>query len=218
MTYTIKECEELYLDLIEDPDQKPTKRTRYDIVFCETCNVEKVYNNCFTVCPECGVADLDELVYEDMQWVPPPALYKRRLYCQEKLKLYAGHKMCKSPHYRKIVKRLKSYDVDCIIELKQYLKEWKLKRFYKYIYNLYFDVTGLRLINLTSQDIDFLSRKFIELETRFKMTVENKRKNMYNYNSCLFLLMKHYGYGGYEHILLPLNHLQIARSLRRLII
>lgn len=213
----LNEMYELYLDMIHEPMNDP-EMTDPSNLKCQDCNVIKVYEDCFKVCPECGVMDIDDPIYEVEPWTPPVALYKRRLYCQEKLKLYTGHKLCRSPHYRKIVKDLKDYHIENIIELKECLKEWKLKRFYKYIYNLYFDVTGIRLIKLTSQDIDFLSRKFVELESQFKMSELHKRKNMFNYNSCLYLLMKHYGYKGYEHILLPLNHLVIAKTLRKLIL
>ena len=214
---TFKEMEDLYLDFVDGPRKDPDITDPYNLK-CKDCNVEKVYEDCFKVCPECGVMDIDDPIYEDTPWTPAVALYKRRLYCQEKLKLMTGHKLCRSPHYKKIVKELKDYDIQNIIELKQYLKEWKLKRFYKYIYNMYFDVTKIRLITLSSQDIDFLSRKFVELESQFKMSELHKRKNMFNYNSCLYLLMKKYKYKGYEHILLPLNHLQIAKTLRKLIL
>ena len=211
---TLNEMYELYLDFIDEGSKDIDINTNPHNMICEDCKVDKVILNCFKVCTQCGVMDIEDPSYEVIPWTPTIALYKRRLYCQEKLKLYTGHKLCRSAQYRKIVKDLKTYDILNIIELKQYLKEWKQKRFYKYIYNLYFDVTGIRLIKLSSQDIDFLSRKFVEIEGKFKGSELHKRKNFFNYNSCIFLLMKKYKYKGYKNIILPLNHLHIAKVLR----
>lgn len=212
-----KRLEELCLDLFEGSRKEKIRNDPYNLI-CENCNVQKIYDTCFKVCPECSEMDIYEIVHEDELWTPKIILYKRRLYCQEKLRLMVGHKICRSPHYKKIVKELYEYDIQSIIELKQYLKDWGLKKFYKYIYNLYFDVTGVQLIKLTSQDIDFLSRKFVEVESRFKLAKLKGRKNMFNYNSCLYILMKKYKYEGYEHIILPLNHLTISKILKTFIL
>ena len=191
---------------------------------CLGCDANLVIEGCFKLCPDCGEMDIDEPVYTDIYTdMPytsnvPPALYKRRLYCVEKLNLMVGYKQSRSPQYNKLVKLLKNEDIESLEEIKVCLKVWKMKKFYKHVYNLYYDVTGERLINLNSQDIDFIARKFVELESNFKMDRDtHKRNNIYNYNSCIYLLMKHFKYKGYKHILLPLNHLQIAKVLKKYI-
>lgn len=204
---------ELYLDMIGEPIKHPDTTDPYNLK-CKDCNVDKVNEECFKVCPECGVMDIDDPMYEDIPYVPRTALYKRRLYCQEKLKLMSGHKISRSPRIRNIIKDLKDYHIESLVELKHQMKELKLKRFYKYIYNIYYDLTGERLINLSSQDIDFLSRKFVEVDSMFKQSDLHNRKNFFNYNSCIYLLMKRYKFKGYRHILLPLNHLTIAKVLK----
>jgi hypothetical protein len=208
--------EELYLDfMFGKSESKSTKSPVQPI--CNKCNILKVFEQGFPVCPMCGIMDIDNPTYDIPDWAPVIALYKRRLYCQEKLKLYCGHKMSKNTYYKTIVSDLKKCKIRSVIQLKQKLKARGLKKYYKYSYNLYHDVTGKRPINLKSQDIDFLTRKFIEVESRFKLSELNGRKNFFNYNSCMFLLMKKYKFTGYKHILLPLNHLQISKQLKLLI-
>ena len=217
MDFTIENAhlilEDYYLSLKE-----PEPKIDIPVWKCGECNIDKVVQDCFFVCPDCGEMEIDHPIYYDTDYATKVALYKRRLYCMEKLKLYMGHKQCRSPHYKKIVKDLKDHDVQSLIELKDYLKLWKCKKFYKYIYNLYYDVTGVRLINLTMQDADFLARKFVEVESQFKQSYIHKRNNFFNYNSCLYHLMKKYGYKDYKHILLPLNHLKISKVLKKFIL
>lgn len=217
---TFNELYELYLDFVDGVKDNKNVDPNLDThnMICKECKVEKVLIECFKTCPNCGAMDIDDPAYQDAPWAPHVALYKRRLYCQEKLKLYTGHKQCRSANYTRVVRDLKDYDIKNILELKQHLKDWKQKRLYKYVYNIFFDITGKRLIKLTGQNIDFLSRKFVEVETKFKEERDlHKRKNFFNYNSCIFLLMKKYKFKGYTNIVLPLNHLRIAKILRRLL-
>lgn len=215
----IEDAWHYYINYLQGDREVPVCKARNQRDFlCPDCNVERVLHECFKVCPECGQMDIGDPVFEDIPYTAPPALYKRRLYCVEKLNLMVGYKQSRSPQYNKLVKLLKNEDIESLEEIKVCLKAWKMKKFYKHVYNLYYDVTGERLINLNSQDIDFIARKFVELESNFKMDRDtHKRNNIYNYNSCIYLLMKHFKYKGYKHILLPLNHLQIAKVLKKYI-
>ena len=214
--HTSKQLEEFYFDLV-DPLKKGIKKLDPYNLNCGDCNIDRVIEGGFKVCPNCGAMDLGDPEHEVLPWVAPIAMYKRRLYCIEKLKLYAGYKLSRNSTYINLVKKLKNNKIDNIIDLKQNLKILKMKKFYKYVYNLFFDIKNIRLINLSSQDIDFLSQKFIEAESLFKLSETHKRKNFFNYNSCLYLLMKKYGFKGFNNIILPLNHLQISKTLRILI-
>lgn len=190
---------------------------------CKSCMIEKIIiDDAFYCCPECGAMDIDNplMVKECIEdYTPKAALYKRRLYAMEKMKLMTGHKICRGKCYNRIVKRLSEYEheIDSLVELKDYMKQLKMHRYYKYIYNIYHDLKGVRLINLSSQDMDFLSRKFVELESKFKISDLHKRNNIFNYNSILYLLMKKYKYKDYKNLLLPLNHLKIAKVIKKLL-
>jgi hypothetical protein len=220
MDLTLENCHTVYEDFLIKEGMTEASQ-KIDKSICELCAIEKIIvEDGFYCCPECGLMDIDNPVTvkefsED--YMPKAALYKRRLYAMEKMKLITGHKTCRSYHYNKIVKELKEYDINTLVELKDYLKQLKLHKYYKYIYNIYFDLTGIRLITLSIQDMDFLSRKFVELESKFKASELHKRSNIFNYNSILYILMKKYKYKGYKNLLLPLNHLKISTVIKKLL-
>ena len=143
------------------------------------------------------------------------SLYKRRLYVREKLSLMTGYKQSRSKQYADIIKTLKTCKVKNIIHLKQLLKDMNLKKFYKHIYNIYYDVRNIRLIKFTHNQIDEISRRFVDAECKFKTDCD--RSNFFSYSSVIYLLMKKYKIAGYQHIILPLNHLQISQKIRQLI-
>ena len=90
-----------------------------------------------------------------------------------------------------------------------------LKKFYKHIYNIYYDIKNIRLIKLTHSQIDEISRRFVDAESKFKIDCD--RSNFISYSSVKYLLTKKYKIARYQHIILPLNHLQISQKIRQLI-
>lgn len=219
MEITLENCQLIYEDFLIEQGRliiSPIVNNNT----CESCMIEKKLIEGFYCCPQCGIMDIDSpsIVKEHVEdYIPKTALYKRRLYAMEKMKLMTGHKACRNKHYNKIIKELGEYEIDSLVELKDYMKQCKMHRYYKYIYNIYYDLTGTRLINLSNQDMDFLSRKFVELESKFKLSDTHKRNNIFNYNSILYLLMKKYKYKDYKNLLLPLNHLKIAKIIKNLL-
>ena len=110
---------------------------------------------------------------------------------------------------------MKKLKVKNLVVMKQYLKEWGCRGMYKYIYGMYRDVTGKKLIAMTSQQIGRLSTEFVKMEIKFKMEKKG-RKNFYNYSSMLYLLMRKHKISGYKHILLPLNYMKIRGEMKGL--
>ena len=84
---------------------------------------------------------------------------------------------------------------------------------YKHIYNLWFDIKKAKLVTLTNSQISNLCDEFVKLDCLFKNTPRN-RKNMYNYNSMIYFLMKKNKIiQGCNHILLPYNHNFIYKNI-----
>lgn len=189
---------------------------------CNECDVDHIKtDDGFPLCPLCGLVNRDEpefvneMVDNDIKR-KTMSIYKRRLYVKEKLNLLVGNKQSRSKMYKDILTKLSHKKIKNIIHLKRMLKKGDDKRFYKYIYNIYYDLKKIRLIKMSHNDIDFLAKKFIDVETKFK-EINDVRSNFFSYSSVIYLLMKKYKYAGYQHIILPLNHLQISKKIKTLL-
>jgi hypothetical protein len=190
---------------------------KIDNDWCEDCDIQMIQTGKgFDACPMCGACNcLDAVFVPQEAWVKRQSMYKRRLYCQEKLRLLTCQKICNSQRYKKLVKRLKKLKVKNLVVMKQYLKEWGCRGLYKYIYGMYRDVTGKKLVAMTSQQIGRLSTEFVKMEVQFRME-RGERKNFYNYSSVIYLLMRKHKIPGYKHIVLPLNYMKIRREMKAL--
>ena len=117
---------------------------------CYTCECNHVLSNDgYPICENCGVINFDrpsttEEVTDPEIIKKTISLYKRRLYVREKLSLMTGYKHSRSKQYADIIKSLKKCRVKNIIHLKQLLKDMNLKKFYKHIYNIYYDIKNIR--------------------------------------------------------------------------
>jgi hypothetical protein len=116
-----------------------------------------------------------------------------------------------------MLKILKGYDWDDLQELREAMKECGFHKQYKYLYNIYFDLKHVRLISLTGNQIDLLSREFVALEWKFKASSKVKRRNMLCYASMIWFVMRAQEIPGSEHILLPLNHEDLVIVLESLL-
>jgi len=106
------------------------------------------------------------------------------------------------------------HDFDNLKQLKAIMKDLKYHNFYKYIYCVWFDIKKFKLITLTTLQIKMLSRQFVELESKFKDSDSHNRKNMLNYNSLIYILLKRNKIKGYKSIILPFNHIVIVKMLK----
>jgi hypothetical protein len=84
------------------------------------------------------------------------------------------------------------------------MKSIKANKYYKYIYNVYYDIKKVRLINVKQQRISQLADEFIVMESFFKNNREiHKRKNIFSYSVIIYMILKRNKIKGYDDILLP---------------
>lgn len=179
---------------------------------CDECGNLLTIDNYFYVCTECGTMDVSNPLSNDDEYicVSKKTLYKRRNYCIEKLKMMSCHKQSNSPKYMTMIEKLKDYEICDIHELKKLIKKLKYSVYYKYIYCIYKDLTGEKLIDLTYSDILKLSDNFVRIEGSFKLDQKN-RKNMISYDLIIRNIMKEMGYRCYKNVIIPKKNKIIRR-------
>lgn len=216
MNINIHNCH-LFLEEFLQLDEQPKKVERR--LYCEECECDLIlHDNSFYVCPSCGQVDDTSIYvesYGDCVSHNKPCLYKRRLYCQDRLKMLCCQKTSRSKHYKEICKRLKEREDDfaTIEELFYLMKELNMSKFYPHIYNLWRDIKKTRLITLSELQIRQLTEQFVELEWLFRKNKATKRKNMLSYSTTIYYLFKKNKLPDSRHILLPYNHSEMYQKL-----
>jgi hypothetical protein len=208
-----------YLEDLYAADNIP-KRLAYSHE-CDDCHIDLMEQFGMWYCPECGCVDsygvVEEFVHGESGFITQRSLYKRRLYFMEKIRSLCGHRnvMSNTASYRRLKKRLTKRNFSSIVELKQLLKEFKCNSYYKWLYTIWWDLKGTKLIELTPYQQDMLAVQFVEIDVKFKQQQgEHKRSNIMSYASVLYYLMKKNLYDGWEHIILPYNNVKIMRLIR----
>lgn len=170
------------------------------------------------VCSICGIVDLDQPIFIDdaNRFQKSNYLYNRKTYFLSVLRLLSCAKPCDNKNYPEIIKQLSSNQFESIFELKKLMSKLKLKKYYKYIYLIYFDLKKVKLINLTYNDIEFLSNKFVILEHEFKAAYPNK-SNMLSYSLVVYCLLKQYNYDCYKYVIIPKKKDLLLEKLRNLL-
>jgi hypothetical protein len=202
---------------LEDFEEQinPKDVQEYNNYECSECRGELIFSNFFLTCIECGLTDLDEceMVYFDDYdaFIRKRSFYKRKLYAIEKLYMMTCRKPCKKANYDASIKILAKKKFETIFELKKHMKDLKMNKLYPYIYLAFFDIKKVKLIYLSENQIDKITTEFVKTESQFK-SCKIKRKNMLSYYALIYLTMKHLGYAGYEHIILPNNFKKIKES------
>ena len=198
------ELYKMYLDQLEEPRNVATS-----INYCDECDTDMVLVEFFHACPVCGqVGDTSVHAYHlehATDYITKRQLYKRRAYIEEKLRLLSCIKRPRSAKYLDTLNKIKVDKFISIDELYNILKKKNMSTMYKHIYNLWFDVKKTKLVTLTSIQIGNLCDDFVKVDCLFKNN-PGDRKNMYNYNTMIYFLMKKNKIQGCNHILLPYNH------------
>lgn len=169
-------------------------------------------------CINCGEVDIDRAVFsESIQPVSKQYfIYYRKSYFREKLRLLTGIKQSMSDEYVAMVEQLKQHKFNTIQELKKLMQKLGYHRFYKNIYVIYFDIKGIKLINLTCTQIDFLTNQFLKIEHVFKTKYPDK-SNLLSYNILIYLLLQKYYPEYYKQVLLPKNFRKIVKNIEELL-
>lgn len=170
-------------------------------------------------CILCGEVNIDRPIYSELiehDIYKPYFIYHRKSYFREKLRLLAGIKQSLSPDYPKVINTLKTFQFSTLIELKKLMQKNGYHRYYKYIYNIFYEVTGKKLIVLNPTQISFLTLRFLKIEHAFKKSFPVK-SNILSYNIIIHSLLKNYGYDCYKHILLPKNYRKLVKNITDLL-
>ncbi len=184
----------------------------------DTCKHDFVPMESHYCCQLCGIVDLDQPIFIDdvNRYQKPNYLYNRKTYFLIVMRLLTCRKSYDNPNYSEVVKQLSEYPFDTIFELKKLMTKLKLKKYYKYIYLVYFDIKKVKLIDLSYNDIEFLANKFVILENEFKKAYQNK-SNMLSYSLVAYCLLKRYNYDCYKYIIIPKKKDLILEKLNNLL-
>lgn len=208
----IEELMKLAQELFEDKPPEVEQRLN----MCPECNVDMVIRNSIYTCDRCGLSDVyNPLLVSSDRWIVKKSLYMRRSYFIERLNLIAGFKNCGSSDYNNVVKRLKRCKFKTIKRLRRHMKRLGFNKFYKYVYNIFYDIKGVRVVNLDRQTIQRLAAKFVKYNARFKTSSDlHGRKNIYSYSLIIYLIFQSEGINGFEKLLLPRQTAETLRLLK----
>jgi len=177
--------------------------------FCNdpTCKGNFIDYEHMKVCTICGTADEDSYIVEkleDGKYIKKKYYYKRRIYFEDRLKYISGIKRTNKPIIQELVDSLDDNDINDIRDLYKIMKKRKMSVFYKDIYNIYYDLKKIRLINININDISKMSEEFVKIDLKYKSNSTNS--NMLSYNSLIYYLLQKFNIEGSEYIFLPANH------------
>jgi len=203
----IQELYDLYEELQEEVEKDKLKNINE---FCNDpeCKGDFINYKNMKLCKICGSADESGYVLEkleDDEYIKKKYFYKRRIYFIDRLKYIAEIKRTNKKELINFTNSINKDEVNNIKDLYKILKKKKLSKYYKDLYNVYFDLKQIRLIKFNHDQITELSEEFVKIDIKYK-SCENNKKNMLSYNSIIYYLLKKHKIDGYEHILIPSNH------------
>jgi hypothetical protein len=195
--------------------------------YCRECNIQLTIYNYFYYCEQCCEMYISDPLHDDEheyngRYKCKKTSYTRRSYFIEKLKMMSGYKQSKSPTYNSMINNLKSIVGDNpldINKLKRIMKDEKYNTHYKYIYDIYKDVTGVKIIDLTMNDICIITDRFIQMNNNFKIendTYYGGRNNMVSYDLLIRNILKELNYDCYRHIIVPKKTVFIKKIYKRI--
>lgn len=196
-------------NLFNTIDTRPLETNiQINIKLCENCLTELITILSYPTCSTCGKIYENEMCENYNITRKTKSIYHRKSYFIERLNMICGYKQCKEDNYIKMIKKIKSYEFSSIEELRYIMKRNKYRRYYEHIYNVYFDIKGKRLINLTKSKIENLTHKFIRFEINFKRLIN--RKNVIPLSYIIYRLLSSIGLPNIEH----LNTIKLKKTLK----
>lgn len=154
-----------WYDLFESVLPKPVKEPTGQ------CNHKFRFVDGILTCIECGIVESGYLTVQERLTgtftTVRKHVYRRSKYFKEKLNLIAGYNQCIKSGYNEMLKDLGHHKITDIHNLRNLMKSLGYHRFYKYIYNIYFELKNVRVINLTRADVDNMSHKYIIFEKEY---------------------------------------------------
>lgn len=182
---------------------------------CSDCNTAMLDQNGLWICTTCNTTQEMFVSHKEDNVPKKNNFYYRRLYFIEKMNLLVGYKTCNTEEYKKLISLLSRYKFKTIKDLRKIMKRLGTNKFYKYIYNIFYDIRKVRLVSLTSQQIQQLSIEFVAMETFFKQNREvHNRKNIFPYSAIIYMLLKKHKIDGYNKILLPRDNNKVINKIK----
>lgn len=172
----------------------------------EECFHEWIDTEWLMTCHICGqVSDHNHKYIPEARYynINYESVYHKSVYIKEKLDFLNCNNFVRTESYIIMLNNLKNKHFETIFDLNRLLKSLKLNKFYKYIYQIYHDLTGKKLINLTVSNIHLLINQFKNLEGNMK--IESIKSTNIPINIIIYVLMKHNKIHGYEFLILPKN-------------
>lgn len=202
--------------IIEDFENAPIVMNRVN--YCDECNTEMYINNDQYVCNQCGLCGdyIPALEAFEQSSHMKKVLYRRRIYCVDKLRMISCLKSPRTQEYINTIKKLSTEDFSNIYELYDIMKEMNMFKYYKNIYDIFHSIKKVKLIELTYNQIERITDDFIEIERKFKSVENNTRQNMFNYSSIIKVLLQKHKIRGAEHLILPYNHEEMIKHIKAL--
>jgi hypothetical protein len=198
------------------------------------------YENGMSTCINCGLVDMNDrevlFPFQQQYELTVKQCYMRKSYFKEKLRLLACINFSKSPLYQPLLRKLNKIstinkiknaiegkgrkyiiqlfiDVNLVNMLRDMLKRLNYSKLYKHIYNIIFDVFGVKVFDINEQLIDKLTYDWIKFETNFRRLMPMKH-NMVNYNVILYNLFRRHKIANYKMLVLPLNKKNIQKIVQ----
>ena len=192
----------LYEDYLHGTEEEPACRLYADY-YCE-CGNAYIMSELSKICSECATAEPLGAVVLPIGVRIKKSLYHRRSYFVERMYLLCGYKQCNSLEYSSVVRRCKKHKFSSIRQLRKVMKRIGVNKYYKYVYNIYYDIKKVRHVKLSQQRIAQLSQEFVVMEGFFKQNRDtHQRKNLFSYSVIIYMLLKRHKIRGARYILLP---------------
>ena len=229
-----------YMDSFEMPNSKP--KPKKDKYCCHDPSL--IYSDGYETCETCGTINFNKPHIIHIDYDNPynkgSNLYKRVVYFRQKLELLNGH--CypvEMEQHEKILNDIKNshfyhtyvgifrdktrdeilkimIDTNFTYNFRRVLKGLKYSKYYKYMFLLISELFKVQCFKMHRFEMTHLACQWVSYENKFKKNPK-KRKNSYNYNVVLHLLLEKNKIPYYELITLPLNHIPIRIEIVNLL-
>lgn len=200
-----------FTDIIEliEPQKKQIKPKT------ECCGREMTKINSMITCMVCG--DCYEyfayIVQTKTVTLNKHMLYKRRSYFKHLILLISCKKICFKSQYNDVVNSLRNKNIHNLKSLRRQMKVNKLHKFYPYMFLIYRDLTGKKLIQLTHSQIGSL----LTLFNIFERKVKKQKQNFYSYFLIInrfFIKMK---FDGVQYIEIPASNKKLLKEVDQIL-
>jgi hypothetical protein len=209
--------DKLYNELIGNSKEE----TKKDDLCCD--NMRIVIKDYYEMCINCGSIDMNKPQLNINEYNENHTLvnkyipYKRIIYFKQKLNLINNVTLYKyHPCVLFFIECNKNKNFKNIYKLRMAMKRANLSKYYKYIYSIFYAITGKQLITIPCADYQLYINQFINIEKIFN---KNKiRHNLYSYNVLLYFFLRLNNNKDYKNVLMPLNKVKLKKKIKALML